>query len=134
MTRLIVAAGLALALSSTALGQQDLTGIWTGSFSPIRDGVAQPERAHVVLKQTGNTLTGTAGPTADTQFPILKGQVEGNKVTFEVQSDAPLIVFELTFVDGHLKGRARAELNGQSMMAEVDLERRPKSVGSVPRE
>ncbi|MBK9316926.1 MAG: hypothetical protein IPM55_22170 [Acidobacteria bacterium] len=78
----------------------------------------------MVLKQNGTELTGTAGPNSGQQWEILKGKIEGNKVTFEVQTDQPLIKFELMLIDGHLKGQAKAEHEGMTMGAEVDLQRK----------
>jgi hypothetical protein len=42
---------------------------------------------------------------------------------FEVQTDEPLVKFELTLVEGHLTGEAKAEHEGKSMKAAVDLQR-----------
>ena len=75
------------------------------------------------LKQKESEITGTAGENPDRQWAIQKGKVEGNKVTFEVQTEGPLIKFELTLVGGHLKGEAKAEHEGKSMKAAVDLQR-----------
>jgi hypothetical protein len=75
------------------------------------------------LKQKGPELTGPAGESPERQWAIQKGKVEGNKMTFEVQTEGPLIKFELTLIDGHLKGEAKAEHEGKSMKAAIDLER-----------
>jgi hypothetical protein len=74
------------------------------------------------VKQKGTDLTGTAGPSAENQWP-LKGTVNGNKLTFEVQSDGPLIKFALDFAEGHLKGDANAEQDGKKLSAKVDMQR-----------
>jgi hypothetical protein len=76
------------------------------------------------LKQSGAELTGTAGPSAEEQLPIQKGKVEGDKITFEVQTNGPLMKFELALVDGHLKGEAKAEFDGQVRKATLDLQRK----------
>jgi hypothetical protein len=44
-------------------------------------------------------------------------------MTFEVQTEGPLIKFELALIDGHLKGEAKAEHEGKSMKAAIDLQR-----------
>ena len=75
------------------------------------------------VKHKGTELTGMAGPSETQQWP-LKGTVDGNKVTFEVQSDGPLIKFTLNFADGHLKGDAVAEFQGQKMQAKIDMQRK----------
>ena len=87
------------------------------------DGQTREDAVYMVLKQSGSELTGTAGPNANQQWPILKGKIEGDKVTFEVQTDEPLIRFDLTLAEGHLKGNAKAEHQGRSMQAVVDAQR-----------
>ena len=79
------------------------------------------------LKQSGTEITGTAGPSQNQQWGIRKGKVAGDKITFEIQGDdQPVISFELTLVDGHLKGEARAERDGKTMTAILDLQRTAK--------
>ena len=113
-----------LFLAPALMAADDLTGKWSGSFvitSP--DGETKDDVAFMDLKQKGAEITGTAGEGPDRQWAIQKGKVEENKVTFEVQTEGPLIKFELTLVDGHLKGEAKAEHEGKSMKAAVDLQR-----------
>jgi len=113
-----------LLLAPFLMSADDLTGKWSGSFIiTSSDGDKKDSTAFMDLKQKGAELTGTAGENPNTQWSIQKGKVEGNKVTFEVQTDGPLIKLELELVDGHLKGEAKAEHEGRSMKAAVDLQR-----------
>jgi hypothetical protein len=125
MKKLIAAVCTVLLCLSVALAS-DLTGKWSGSFLITRDGETKDSQAVLELKQNGTQLTGTAGPSSDKQWPIQKGKVEGDKLSFEVQSDGPLIKFELTLSNDHLKGEAKAEQDGQTMKATVDLQRTAK--------
>jgi hypothetical protein len=77
-------AGLLLGamLSAVALCTPNVTGKWSGTMQMGADGNSQP--AYVVLKQDGNKLTGSAGPTESEQHPFEGGKVQGNKVTFDV--------------------------------------------------
>ncbi len=112
---------LLLLFSLNTVSAEDFTGKWSGSFVMTLDGETRDDMAYMDLKQNGAELTGTAGPNVDKQWAIQKGKVTGNKATFEVQSDEPLIQFELELVDGHLKGNAKAEHQGRKMTAVVDL-------------
>jgi hypothetical protein len=113
-------------LFSAALAS-DVSGNWSGSFLMTRpDGETKDSQVSLVLKQNGTELTGTAGPNAQKQWAIQKGKVEGNKLTFEVQTDGPLIKFELTLTNDHLKGEAKAEQEGQLIKAIVDAQRAAK--------
>lgn len=117
--------GLTLVLVTALFAATDnVTGKWTGSFVMTRDGETKDSTAYMDLKQNGTELTGTAGPSVDQQWPIQNGKVEGNKLTFAVQSDGPVVKFELTLADGHLKGEAKAEQEGRSMKAVLDLQRK----------
>ena len=103
---------------------EDFTGKWSGSFLATGpDGGTRDDTIFMDLKQKSTELTGTAGPSAEQQWPILKGSVDGNTLAFEVQSNRPLIKFSLTFADGHLKGDAVAEFEGQKLSAKVDAQR-----------
>jgi hypothetical protein len=110
-----------------AFAASEITGTWSGSFFiTTSDGQEKNDSAYMVLKQNGTELTGTAGPNADKQYTILNGKVEGNKVTFEAQDGGTLIKFNMTLVDGHLKGEAKAEKEGRSMKAVIDVQRETK--------
>ncbi len=120
MTRLaLVAWALLVALPVGAA--QDFSGKWSGAFV-----ITAPEQnddfIYLNLTQKGKELTGTAGPNAERQWP-LKGTVDGTTLTFEVQSDGPLVKFVLTYADGHLKGDASAERDGMKFAAKVDAQR-----------
>ena len=122
--RMFLFSGGVLFLAPALRAADDLTGKWSGSFvMTFSDGETKDDRAFMDLKQKGAEITGTAGEAPDRQWAIQKGKVEGNKITFEVQTEGPLIKFEMTLIDGHLKGEAKAEHEGKSMKAAIDLQR-----------
>ena len=129
---------LLLLLAPAVFAAEDLTGKWGGTLKVSMDG--NPPRdtpAVLVLKQTGATLTGTAGPGEGEgeQMPLANGKVETVKkdgkdvttVTFSVKDghndNAPAISFALTVVDGHLKGKAEAAMDGHTLVAVLDVAR-----------
>jgi hypothetical protein len=122
MKRLLVLCAFVLLVIPIAAAE-DFTGKWSGSFADLRpDGSSGNDTIFMTVTQKGMDLTGTAGPREDQQWP-LKGKVAGNAVTLEVQADGPIIKFTLTFAEGHLKGDANAEMNGQKLQAKVDMQR-----------
>ncbi len=125
MTRRAVLLILALALSPIlhAASAQGLTGKWDGTFIISMNGQQMDDVVFMTVTQKDNALTGTVGPTLDRQWAMVGGKVDGAKVTFEAQSDGPLVKFTLTLADGRLKGDAVAEQDGQKMEAKVDLGR-----------
>ena len=98
----------------------NFSGKWTGSFTDDTSG-GKAETAVVILTHTGNTLTGTAGPTTDEQMAISNGKVDGNTVSFDVSTGEVVIHFTLQFADNHLKGEAKGESNGEKHSAKLDL-------------
>ena len=111
---------------------EDLTGKWGGSFVITVDGnPPQDEVVHLVATHKGTDLTGTIGPNPDRQFAISNGKVvttkeEGKEVTtvtFQAVADAATIHFDLALIDGHLKGKAKAEGDGHTMSVVLDMTR-----------
>ena len=125
---LVLPAALLMAASTLSAFQAkpvDLTGTWTGTFTPA---TGEPGGAHIVLKQKGDEVTGTAGPGADRQLAIANGKVTTVKgvtsVTFDTTQPNGLVMkFDLKEVDGRLKGKATAEANGEKREATIDVGR-----------
>ena len=122
----LVAAAILLATIAPAQAQtRTLTGKWTGTLTRTApDGRTQSIDWMSDLTQKGKVLTGTSGPNAERQWPLEKGTVVGDKVTFQVQQpEGPMRTFTLTLVKDRLQGEMLAELKGQSFTAKVDLGR-----------
>jgi len=79
------------------------------------------------LKQTGNKITGPAGPNEDKQRTIRAGSIDGNKVTLEVEQegDDPVIYMTLVVDGDHMTGSAKAEKEEHKMSAKIDIKRQP---------
>ena len=120
-------------VTSSLFAAEDLTGKWSGTFvATMNGGSPDNDAAHMVLKQTGTELTGTAGPSLDRQMPIQKGTIlvakiggkDTTKVSFDVPlAEGPVLHFDLELIDGHLKGKANAEQDGIKLTAVVDVTR-----------
>ena len=128
MKKLALLFGLALFVLP-ALAAEDFTGKWSGQFSGVApDGNQMTEPILLNLVHKGAELTGTAGPSDETQWKILKGKVDGDKVSFEVQAGGdtqggPYVTVTLTYAEGHLKGDFNAQRGAEKLIAKVDLTR-----------
>ncbi len=92
----------------------DATGTWTGTFTPTGD---QSGPAHLVLKQEGTKLTGTAGPRPDEQHEIVNGKVEDGVLTFEVNGGNATLKFILKQEGDEIKGDVSRENEGERQTA-----------------
>ena len=118
----LLRAFLVVALVFTATAA-DITGKWSGTFKPE---TGDDGSAYLVVKQSGNRITGSGGPDSNTQWPGLTGTVTGNKVSFEVTSadDGTVYKGSLVLEGDHLKGDVLfTPPQGQAMKATLDLTR-----------
>ena len=88
----------------------DVTGTWSGSAIMTKGDETKDDSAYLVLKQTGNAITGTIGPNADKRLEITKGTADGNKLHIEaiVEGDNKLVL-RLTIDGDKLIGDLKAE-------------------------
>ncbi len=115
MTRFLLALLVAATLSAA-----DLSGRWTGTFTP-EGGNQGP--ALVVLQHDGDSVTGSAGPDDNDRHEISNGKVVGDKVTFQI-TNGSLMKFELTLKGDELSGQATRERQGQRQTAQLKLTRK----------
>lgn len=114
VSKLIVLVAVCAAFVPGLLAQSSFTGTWEGTFTMQRPDGTSGNANDVVftLTQTGEALTGTAGPPSQ-QWDIAKGAVKDGTATFEVQQPSgPLFKFSLTIVDGRLQGDMTGERDG----------------------
>jgi len=116
--KLLACAFLFAALAVSAFA--DVTGTYSGTFKPEGE---DESGAVAHLKQTGNEITGTAGPDEDKQWTIARGKIEGNKITCEVQNpEGPLFKMELTVEGDKIAGDVAATRpDGQNLKAKIEL-------------
>jgi hypothetical protein len=73
-----------IALLAVGTMASELTGTWSGTFKVSGGDHSTPQI--VILKQEGKKLTGSAGPELGEQYPIENGQIDGDRVRFELTS------------------------------------------------
>jgi hypothetical protein len=115
---------LLIALAAVTLFAADATGKWTGTLITSQpDGGKKEGPAHLVLKQEGSVLTGTAGPSADEQHPIENGKSENGNVTFEVAAGESVMKFALKQDGDEIRGDVSREREGQKQTATLAVKR-----------
>jgi hypothetical protein len=112
------------ALACAATADVDVTGKWSGSATMIGpNGETKETTALLMLKQSGTDITGTVGPNADEQFPILKGKIAGDKITLEADHDGHTMKIDLVLAADRITGEANMSSEGQTMKAKIDVSR-----------
>lgn len=107
----------------------DVTGKWTGKVEfKTPDGNTDTGSALVVMKQSGDEITGTAGESDEHMAAIENGKIAGNKVTFQVTvGDENKRVFKITMnlvSDDKLEGDIEGEsADGEKRAGKISLTR-----------
>jgi len=101
----------------------NINGKWTGSvYATGPDGKTNAETVCLILKEAEGTLTGTAGESEDSQWPITTGAIKGDKISFDVLISDGALKYELVLTAGHLKGEASThDSQGKILKARLDL-------------
>lgn len=98
--RIILCLATLLLAAGAALASGDVTGRWQGTLKVQGNDIP----GYLVLKQDGQQLSGTAGPSAEKQIEISKATVDGDRITIEAKQGDTVLGFELRLEDGQLKG------------------------------
>ena len=113
-------------LLASSLFAGDLTGKFSGSIIvKTPDGNTEEQSAWVSLTQTGTTVTGSAGESADRTSPIREGKVDGDTVEFKVTAGDAEAKVRLRLEGDHLKGVAIVETPDGVVTGNLDLKRVP---------
>ena len=108
-------------LAAIGLMAFDATGTWRGTIKYDDQDHSGP--AHMVLKQEGERLSGTAGPNAENQFAITEGKASGGNLTFEIVDHG--MTFALKLEGDRISGKVVRNLDGETRTATIDLKRQP---------
>jgi hypothetical protein len=112
--------------SALAYGATPLTGKWSGSFEITNaDGETKADTAYMDLSDHDGAVAGTAGPSAEKQWMVRNGKLDGQKLTFEVHTeDGGVLVFDLTFDGESIHGTCDGTgSGGEKMSAKLNLKR-----------
>jgi hypothetical protein len=119
MRRLFATLLLTAALAAAA----DVSGVWSGKTRVSLSGKTEEDTMYMVLKQSGDRISGTAGPAANQQAAIRGGKIEGNRITFELPIPNGAFSFDVTLEGEHLVGSVVASAQGQTIKGTVDVAR-----------
>jgi hypothetical protein len=96
-----------LLLALAAAPQSSVSGKWAGTISGQRpDGTTSNEAALLILEQKDKSITGTVGRDEEDRHPIVKGTIDGNKLTLTARNtrNDREYQLELTVENDELKG------------------------------
>jgi hypothetical protein len=93
-----------------AVHAADITGTWSGSMAMTKGEETKDDSAYLVLKQTGNEITGTIGPNPDKRLNITKGSAEGNNIYIEA------------IVEGENRLVLRLRIEGEKLVGDLKAE------------
>ncbi|HUB78336.1 MAG TPA: hypothetical protein VMB03_06040 [Bryobacteraceae bacterium] len=111
---------------ATAAAAADVTGKWSGTFVVMGPNgpAGDPNPAFLILKQSGSTLTGTAGQDENEQWPIDNLKMDGNKISGSVSpSDGATYTVTLTVNGDSMTGEVTISDGGQTMKGKIELKR-----------
>ena len=100
---------LLMPLLAATMMAADATGRWIGALTVPGE---QSRPAHLVLKQDGSKLTGTAGPDEGQQHPIEDGKAEDGTITFNLPTGEVVMKFKLKHEGEEIKGDVTRERDG----------------------
>jgi hypothetical protein len=115
MRRFLLASMLFVTLAIAA----NLTGNWSGEIQS--EGDTHP--LYLVLKQEGDTLTGSGGPNDSEQHPMQNGKIDGGKMSFDVPAGKGTFHFELATDGDVLKGTVQLKSEQEAHSGTVSLKR-----------
>jgi len=102
-----------------------LTGQYVGDLTITGPEGTRADHGAIVIKQSGDTLTITAGPSLDRQGPATNVQLDGDKLTFHFRpphrTEGEPWKFDLKIEAKRLTGTITASENGQTLTAQLDF-------------
>ena len=110
-----------MTLFATTMMAADATGTWIGTLTKVPS--QEPGPAHLVLKQDGAKLTGTAGPDETRQHAIENGKVVNGDITFDLPTGESTMKFTLKQDGEEIKGDVAREKDGDIQKGALSVKR-----------
>jgi hypothetical protein len=108
-------------LSAVTASGADVSGRWAGTMVASNGG---PERFLLILEQNGTKVVGTAGASDADRHVVEKGAVEGDRLTFQVQTPEGTLAFDLTIKGDQITGTMAFKKGDQVLTtAQVSVKR-----------
>ncbi len=99
----------------------DLTGKWVGAFRA--DGADHDVPQLFILKQDGNKLTGSGGPDQSEQYPLERGKVDGDRISFEITTGEWKFIYDLKTIAADMTGDLELKGMNDRRTAKVSLKK-----------
>jgi hypothetical protein len=109
-----------LLLGAFGLGAANLSGKWSGSIDAVEDGQSRTVSVLLILKQDGPKLSGTAGGDENDQHTITKANVDGDKLSLEIDGGDVTFYLDLIVDGDQMTGDAR---RGDSPRMKISVKR-----------
>jgi len=110
---------LAFLLLTVNVMSADVTGRWSGQFKV--DGGEHDVPQLLILKQVKNQLTGSGGPNETEQYPIENGNIDGNRLQFEITTGEWKFTYDLKVDGSTMKGHLELKSINDRRSASVSL-------------
>ena len=108
-------------VAAVAASGADVSGRWVGTIVAANGG---PERFLLILEQNGTKVVGTAGASDADRHVLEKGAVEGDRLTFQVQTPEGTLAFDLINTGDQITGTMAFKKGDQVLnTAQVSVKR-----------
>jgi hypothetical protein len=111
---------------TTVLAAQDLSGTYTGIMKAETPDGTRDAPGTIVLKQDGERLLVTGGPSTEEQYSATKVERDGDSLKFEIAppgDSAKRLQFEVTVKDGKIAGKVKSTSGGETLIGKLEFTR-----------
>jgi hypothetical protein len=114
---------LLLTLTLASFGA-DVAGRWTGKAEAVMaDGEKRVVPLLFVFKEEGGQITGSGGPESEASVPLQDVKLDGDKLTFRLNTGDTLANFTCVIDGDTMSGDASADHEGRKVTAKLSLKK-----------